>query len=176
MLSLFLCEGRKMEEFIIRHPKENDFLIIAELAEKCPPMATERNSIYHIFTKYFKNTCLVAVNGNKIVAFLLGFISQVNRREGYLHLLCVHPQWRKKGIAKVLVDKYCHILRQNGCRKVILITSPKNSVAINLYKKLGFKAYNGMNTIQIGDIRVFKDYNGKDDHKVIFQKMLDSIT
>jgi hypothetical protein len=48
-----------MEEFHIRSVKEDDFLKIAEIAPKCPPMVTERNSIYHIFTKFFKNTSFV---------------------------------------------------------------------------------------------------------------------
>jgi hypothetical protein len=48
-----------MEEFHIRNVKEEDFLKIAEIAPKCPPMVTERNSIYHIFTKFIKNTSFV---------------------------------------------------------------------------------------------------------------------
>jgi len=44
-----------MSDLIIRNVVEEDFLVIAEVAEKCSPMTTERNSIYHIFTKFFKN-------------------------------------------------------------------------------------------------------------------------
>jgi hypothetical protein len=43
-----------MEEFHLRSVKEEDFLKIAEIAPKCPPMVTERNSIYHIFTNSLK--------------------------------------------------------------------------------------------------------------------------
>ena len=48
-----------MSDLIIRNVVEEDFLVISEVAEKCSPMTTERNSIYHIFTKFFKNTSLV---------------------------------------------------------------------------------------------------------------------
>ena len=71
-----------MENLKIRNALEEDFVEIAELAENCSPMETERNSVYHIFTKFFKSTSFVAeLPSGEIVGFLLGFISQDNLEE-----------------------------------------------------------------------------------------------
>lgn len=161
-----------MNDFHIRNTKEDDFLDIAEIAGNCSPMITERNSIYHIFTKFFQNTSLVAVAGNTMVGFILGFISQENPQEAYLHLLCVIPEWRKRGIAKTLVKEFMSIVAKKDCLKVYLITKPQNKTAIKFYENLGFRADGDGEKIQINGIEAVKDYNGPQDHKVIFYRSI----
>lgn len=90
--------GVLMDKIQIRNSEEEDFLAISQIARKCRPMVTERDSIYHLFTKFFQNTVFVAEkleNGNNIaIGFLIGFISQSNSDESYIHLLCVDPKFR----------------------------------------------------------------------------------
>lgn len=160
-----------MEEFHIRTVKEDDFLPIGEIATCCPPMITERNSIYHLFTKFFKNTSLVVETGNnEMVGFLLGFISQENPKESYIHLLCINPRWRKKGLARALLEEFLDILVKKGCHKIYLIVNPQNKKAIGFYKKMGFKIDDEGEKIKINGVNTFKDYNGPGDHKVLFCK------
>lgn len=163
-----------MKQYMIRNVKEDDFLSIAETATYCPPMITERNSIYHIFTKFFTNTSLIIESENKkVLGFLLGFISQDNSQEGYIHLLCVIPQCRKKGLAKALMDDFLKILKERGCRKVYLITSPGNKKAINFYHKIGFNIDNQGKEIVINGVKAIKNYNGPGEHKLILTKQLE---
>lgn len=163
-----------MNQFHTRPVKEEDFLAISEIAAKCSPMATERNSIYHIFTKFFKKTSLVVETKEKIpIGFLLGFISQDNPQDAYIHLLCIIPQYRMKGLAKFLVGEFMDIVSEKGCSKVYLITSPQNKKAINFYQSMGFKVNNsGGEEVVIDGINTFKDYNGPGEHKVIFSRIL----
>jgi len=163
-----------MEEFHIRRVKEDDFLKIAEIAPKCPPMVTERNSIYHIFTKFFKNTSFVVETTEvEIIGFLLGFRSQENLQDAYIHLLCVSPEWRKKGLAKALIWKFLDIVRIKGCNRIYLIAKPENLTAIEFYKRLGFKFDSEGEKVHINGVNAVKDYNGFEDHMVIFCKLLD---
>ncbi len=163
-----------MRQYKIRNVKEDDFLSIAEIAAYCPPMITERNSIYHIFTKFFTNTSLIIESENKkVLGFLLGFISQDNSQEGYIHLLCVIPQCRKKGLAKALMDDFLKILKERGCCKVYLITSPGNKKAINFYHKIGFNIDNQGKEIVINGVKAIKNYNGPGEHKLILTKQLE---
>jgi ribosomal protein S18 acetylase RimI-like enzyme len=163
-----------MEEFNIRSPEEHDFLKIAEIAPKCLPMVTEKNSIYHLFTKFFKNTSLVVETAeDEIIGFLLGFISQENPQDAYIHLLCVSPEFRKKGLAKALIWKFLDIVRMKGCYRTYLITKPENLTAIEFYKRLGFKFDGEGEKIQINGVNAVKDYNGFGDHRVVFCKLLD---
>jgi len=162
-----------MDEFHIRKVKENEFLAIAEIAENCPPMFTERNSIYHLFTKFFRNTSLIVeIENNVFVGFLLGFISQENKEDAYIHLLCISPEWRNKGLAKALVKEFLNTVAKEGCRKVWLITRPENNGAINFYTNLGFKIDDKGEKININGVNAIKDYNGPGDHKLLFCKSL----
>lgn len=163
-----------MNQHNIRNVKEDDFLTIAEIATYCPPMITERNSIYHIFTRFFTSTSLIIESENKkVLGFLLGFISHDNPQEGYIHLLCVIPQCRKKGLAKTLVDEFLAIVKEKGCRKVYLITSPGNKKAINFYHKIGFKIENYGKEMVINGVKTIKNYNGPGEHKLILTKLLE---
>lgn len=156
----------------IRNVKEGDFIKIAELARKCKPMATERNSIYHLFTKFFSSTSFVAEENHRIIGFLLGFISQDNPKEAYIHLLCVHPRFRGDSIASKLLREFIETVKRKNIRRISLITKPINKRAISFYKKHGFKDYKGPQTEKIGDVNVFKDYNGKGEDMILFEKYL----
>ncbi len=160
-----------MENFKVRNTIEEDFVDIADLGEKCSPMAIERNSIYHIFTKYFKSTSFVAELGSgEIVGFLLGFISQENPEEAYMHLLCVDPKIRNMGIGRALVDQFFEAASLKGCKKVYLITKPINWKSISFYRNLGFEEDKSGNTINIMGTTAIKNYNGLGEHMVVFFK------
>ena len=163
-----------MEDIIIRNTLEEDFIEIADLGEECEPMETESNSLYHIFTKYFKSTCFVAqLPSGGIGGFLLGFISQENPVESYIHLLCVDPKLRSRNIGKKLIDAFLDMAVLKGCKKVILITKPINWNSISFYKKLGFLEEKSGETMNIlGNIAI-KNYNGLGEHMVVFYKLLD---
>lgn len=163
-----------MENFNLRNTIEEDFVDIANLSEKCSPMAIERNSIYHIFTKFFKSTSFVAeFETGELVGFLLGFISQENPEEAYMHLLCIDPKIRNKGIGKALVDKFFEVVANKGCKKVYLITKPINWKSISFYRNLGFLEDNSGNTINIMGHTAIKNYNGLGEHMVVFFKDID---
>jgi ribosomal protein S18 acetylase RimI-like enzyme len=158
----------------IRNVIEEDFLPIAEIANYCPPMVTERNSVYHIFTKFFTTTSFIVETVDKsAIGFLLGFKSQDNAKEAYIHLLCIIPQWRNKGLARELLDEFLLKLKEQGCKKVSLITSPGNKKALNFYQKMGFKIDNEGNEIIISGVKTIKNYNGPGEHKLICTKLLE---
>ena len=163
-----------MEDFKIKNTSEEDFVEIAELADNCSPMETERNSIYHIFTKFFKSTSLVAEfpSGN-IAGFILGFISQENPEEAYIHMLGVDPKVRGKGIGRKLVETFLDSVALKGCKKVYLITKPINWNSISFYRKLGFLEDKSGDTMNIMGVTAIRNYDGKGEHMVVFYKLLE---
>jgi ribosomal protein S18 acetylase RimI-like enzyme len=162
-----------MEDLKIRSTLEEDFVEIADLAENCSPMETERNSIYHIFTKFFRNTSFVAeLPSGELGGFLLGFLSQENPEDAYIHLLCVDPKMRGKHIGRKLVEKFTEEAALKECKKIYLITKPVNWNSISFYKKLGFLEDKSKETINILGVNAVKNYNGMGQHMVVFYKSI----
>ncbi len=161
-----------MFDFKIRNVIEDDFIKISQVAEYCSPMTNERKSIYHLFTKFFKKTSLVVTGNGEINGFLLGFISQENPENSYIHLLCLKQAFRGQNIASNLVDEFIKIVSSLGCRKVFLICKPYNKAAIIFYSKIGFSSLQSDETTEINGVNVFKDYDGPKDDKIVFFKSI----
>ena len=57
----------------IRNIREEDFLDCVNIVKKSWPEFKERESIYHLFSKYFSDISFVIEQDFQIVAFLFGF-------------------------------------------------------------------------------------------------------
>lgn len=83
-------------------------------------------------------TKLVAFDKEKKAA--IGFIClEENTKRLYsIKFVFVHPNYRKKGIAKKLLNYAIALAKEKGAKKVNLNVYPTSIDAIGLYKKLGF--------------------------------------
>jgi hypothetical protein len=87
---------------LIRNANETDFLSCVLIARRAWPEINEREAIYHILCKFFNNTCFIAEETGKIQGFLLGFLSQVDARQAYIHLVAVDTSAQRQGLASRL--------------------------------------------------------------------------
>jgi ribosomal protein S18 acetylase RimI-like enzyme len=163
-----------MIDYNIRNLVEDDFDQLSNVAKNCKPMSNMTPSVYHLFTRHFKNTSFAVENGfnGNIIGFLIGFISQDNPKEGYIHLLCLDQSLRGKGVAKLLVNKFIQSVSNLGCDRVCLVTKPHNVISIKFYIKLGFKSFSTDKTVEVDGINIHKDYDGLGEDKIIFFKSI----
>ena len=98
----------------------------------------ERSSIYWMFWKFFRNTCFIAVDDNKVIGVLLGLIDQTTGEYGFVHELGVAETHRGQGIATKLIDKFGKVVKEAGGHKVCLNTVKENENAIRFYENRGF--------------------------------------
>lgn len=142
------------------------------LASKCDPIPIERDSIYHLFTRYFANTCFVAEMDNKIVGYILGFISQLEKNVAYIHNICISPDFRRKKIGSSLYQKFFQNMKKEECQRVFLIINPVNKLSISYHESLGFNALKEGEEIYIEGVRASKNYNGPGKHMLVMCKSL----
>ncbi|KAH7323364.1 acyl-CoA N-acyltransferase [Rhizoctonia solani] len=77
---------------------------------------------------------------------------------GYIAMLVVGSAWRKRGIARHLVELSIDAMTTNGADEVVLETEFDNTAALALYSALGF----------VREKRLFRFYmNGKDAFRLI---------
>lgn len=123
-----------------------------------------------LFLIHFQDTVLVAEKENDLVGFLIGFFSQSYTNEAYIHFVGVHPQFRKRGLAKKLYDAFFAICRKHHRTTVRACTSPVNKGSIEFHKRMGFELERGNG--EIDGIPVTLDYNRAGDHKVLFKRRM----
>ncbi len=78
----------------------------------------------------------VARLGGRIVGYLCA--SRIID-EGHILTFAVHPEFRKLGIASVLIRDILEHLKGEGCRFVFLEVRASNSGARKIYEKFGFR-------------------------------------
>ncbi|MDF2946467.1 MAG: family N-acetyltransferase [Bacillales bacterium] len=127
-----------------------------------------------LFFEHFNNTSFIAEKDGEVTGFLIGFLSQSNPDEAYIHFVGVHPKYRKQKIGKVLYEEFFKISRQNGRSIIRCVTSPVNKDSINFHMKMGFSIEKGNKMTD--SISVFQDYDGPNQDRVVFKKKLDRST
>jgi RimJ/RimL family protein N-acetyltransferase len=90
------------------------------------------------FFSEFCDTSFVVERDGKLVAFLVGFLSQTNPEEAYIHAVAVAPAWRGRGLARVLYERFVEVAKRHGRRRIRAITSPINTTSIAFHERLGF--------------------------------------
>jgi GNAT superfamily N-acetyltransferase len=129
-----------------------------------------RTSVPRLFLNHFRDTSFIAEHEGELVGFLIGFMSQSERSEAYIHFAGVHPEFRKRGIGRRLFERFFALSRENNRTIVRSCTSPVNRDSIEFHRKMEFTVEPG--DTSINDIPATLDYNRPDDPKVLFTKHL----
>jgi ribosomal protein S18 acetylase RimI-like enzyme len=115
-----------------------------------------------LFFLHFEGTSFVAEDGDgKLVAFLIGFLSQTDAEEAYIHFVGVAPEQRGSGLGRALYERFFEVVRADGRTRVRCVTSPANTESIAFHESLGFAVES-----------VAKDYDGPGEDRVLFAKLL----
>ncbi len=117
-----------------------------------------------LFLNHFNPTSLVIEKGGQMI----GFMSPALKNEAYVHFMGIHPDFRHKGLGKMLYDRFFDICRHHNRTVIRACTSPVNKGSVAFHQKIGFKVESG-DDLSDG-IPVTRDYNHSGDHKVRFTK------
>jgi N-acetyltransferase len=90
------------------------------------------------FFSEFCDTSFIVERGGEPVGFLVGFVSQTNPEDAYIHAVAVAPAWRGRGLARVLYERFGAVAKRKGRRRIRAITSPVNTASIAFHERLGF--------------------------------------
>ncbi len=116
----------------------------------------------------FGNTCFVAKQGEEIIGYLFGFMSQTEPT-GYIHLTAVRVDSREQGVGAELHSAFVGKARANGCKHIKAITSPSNSESIVFHQAMGMR-FLGEAEAEPERVPVVKDYSGPGADRVVFWK------
>jgi len=113
-----------------------------------------------LFFLHFEGTSFVAEDEEgKLVAFLIGFLSQTDSEEAYIHFVGVAPELRGSGIGRELYERFFTTVGEQGRSLVRCVTSPVNGGSVAFHESLGFVAESTV-----------PDYDGPGEDRVLFVK------
>jgi ribosomal protein S18 acetylase RimI-like enzyme len=122
----------------IRNVQPSDYPVIISVLDDWWGGRKMRNMLPRLFFEHFCETSFILEEDSQIAAFLVGFLSQSQPKEAYIHFVGVHPQYRKCGYGRELYECFFNIMRQNNRSLVRCVTSPINSVSIAFHTRMGF--------------------------------------
>lgn len=110
---------------------------------------------YESFIKSYNNyTCgKVILDKHKVIAFLW---AQIIDNEAEIFKIAVIEEFQNFGVGKNMLNEFLCDCKKEGIKTIFLEVSSKNSSAVKLYKKQGFREYGRRN-----------NYYGFDDHAIL---------
>jgi GNAT superfamily N-acetyltransferase len=109
-----------------------------------------------IFCYELGEHALVHDNGT-LIGFLLGFISAPEGRPtGYVHLVGIHPDYRRQGVGRLLYRHFTEACAKAGCVRTKAITTPGNEGSIRFHVALGWR------------VQEVDDYAGLNRRRLVF--------
>jgi ribosomal-protein-alanine N-acetyltransferase len=128
----------KTQILIRRMRGKNEAEICARALETSEPWITLRRGYKHSIKPLMdpSREVYVATQRGEIVGFVL--LDARGPFRGYIHLLCVMPEWRDYGIGALLIKQVeQRVFREHP--NVFLCVSSFNRAAQRFYKRMGFK-------------------------------------
>jgi predicted GNAT superfamily acetyltransferase len=115
-----------------------------------------------LFFLHFEGTSFVAERDDGTIAgFLIGFLSQTDESEAYVHFVGIAPELRESGLGRQFYERFFDAAREHGRTVVRCVTSPANTTSVAFHEALGFTAD-----------RVATDYDGPGEDRVLLVKQL----
>ncbi len=124
-----------VRDLTIRQVTETEADTLTKIHEECFPRYWNRQA----FTDFFavKDTfALLVEDGGKAIAMM---VYRVAFDQADVLTLAVVPAFRRRGIAKMLVEKTLESCKALGAKKLFLEVEDGNIAALKLYENAGFK-------------------------------------
>jgi GNAT superfamily N-acetyltransferase len=105
---------------------------------------------------------LVVEQGSEMIGFLLGFpvAPKAEAKTGYVHLVGIHPDYRRRGVGRLLYDRFTQECVAAGCVRMKAITTPGNEGSIRFHVALGW------------NVQEIDDYAGPGRRRIVFTRTI----
>lgn len=126
-----------MEELVFRTAQERDVAAIETLERQCFAVPWSYESLYHDVMKNRLASYIVA-EADGVLCGYVGIWKIVD--EGHITNVAVSPDYRRRHIARAMLEALIARCGQNGITSYTLEVRVGNEPAIKLYEGLGFTA------------------------------------
>ena len=132
-----------------------------------PYVSLRTSSDYWLYAELFSSTCPVALEDDEVLGIAIGFRSQDRPSDVYIQDVSIHPDHRRRGIAKTLLGNVRQYAAGLGCKRLYLTSEPDNSAAHATWLSLGFVNVPG-DRIEHG-VSVLSNYKGPGKDRAVYE-------
>ncbi|SDL86870.1 GNAT family N-acetyltransferase [Sediminibacillus halophilus] len=154
----------------IRNVRSSDFEKISPLINNWWGGRAMEDKLPKLFFVHFQPTSFIMEEDEKIIGFLIGFLSQTNLNEAYIHFVGVDPDYRNQHIGTQLYERFFQTAAGHDRSMVRAVTSPINKTSIAYHTRLGFEIEKGDK--QVEHIDIHSNYEGNKQDRILFCKRL----
>ena len=153
---------RRLDGFVLRAGRREDLPAVLEI---------ERRSFSHPWSleafvdeiRQAHSRLLLVWHENGDRSTLVGYVCRwIVAAEVQILNIAIHPDWRRRGIGRELVEAVLEEAREEGAARVTLEVRRYNNPAIGLYERLGFR--------RVGERR---NYYGAGEDALLMEKDID---
>jgi ribosomal-protein-alanine N-acetyltransferase len=141
----------------LRNFTSSDLSRVLKIERTCFGKEAFTSVYFKYLHQYYGNTFIVAEHNSKIVGYVIGreeitdddlllpsdssiILNHIRaEKTGDIISLAVIPNYRRRGIAHLMIDYILERLEKSDVKQVVLMVKVNNDPAINLYKKAGFQ-------------------------------------
>lgn len=152
----------------LRHVRTSDCdRVVAVIDEWWGGPATG-SCLPHVFFSHLTSTSFaLEASDGVLVGFLLGFLSQTHPDEACVHMIGVHPEFRRLGFGRRLCQRFFVAAQMNGRRYVRVISTP-SAQSVAFYLAMGFTPLYGETAIDSPTVR--QELTGTGGHRIVFRR------
>ena len=162
----------------IRPLRPSDFAPVIAVIDEWWGGRAMAQMLPRLFFDHFTDTSFAAVRDGArddardagLAGFLVGFVSQSQPGDAYIHFVGVRPPERGHGLGRRLYSTFFDVVRARGCTRVRAVTSPVNTGSVAFHRRMGFRLEPG--DAQAGGIPVTTGYDGPGQDRVCFVRDL----
>ena len=122
--------------------------------------------LHHVsLINQFGNSAFVIRDGERVVAYIFGFLSQVEP-SSWVHLVAVRKSHQGLGLGHRLYERFVHFAREHGATEVMAQTTPDNLGSVRFHKSVGMEL---LGEPDERGIPVMKDRNGPGKDRIVFR-------
>ena len=143
-----------------RHVRPEDCERVLAVIDEWWGGPTKSTYLPHLFFSHLTSTSFaLEAHDGALVGFLLGFLSEMRPDEACVHMIGVHPAFRRLGFGRRLYERFFVTAQMCGRRYVRAVSSPSGQ-SIAFHRALGFVTPDGSSIA--GDSSARQDPAGTD--------------
>ena len=156
-----------------RRPAEADHPSLVSIVDEWWGGRRIHPSFPRLWLQHFNATSWLAeIPDGRPAGFLIGFISPEDPTVGYVHLIATNPNLRRRGLGRLLYERFCADVGGRGVLEVRTVTWPGDRPAVAFHRALGFEPVAGPGSQNLYGTTAYPDYDSPGEDRVVFASRL----